>query len=100
MGKKDKDEKGEKGDKKKDAREPDPMTKVLATFRDPATCGWEDAWVGCEPTFQSEKSIRKWDKMAGLGHEGEDAYFKDDYMLGTQRDVAKAIEKRYASKKK
>ena len=36
---------------------PDPMTAVLATFRDPEATGFESAWVGMEPTFQSRKLI-------------------------------------------
>ena len=31
----------------------DPMTEVLSTFRDPAATGWEHAWVGMEPTFET-----------------------------------------------
>lgn len=74
------------------------MTSVLATFRQPTTTDWRDAWVGLEPTFQTEKSIKKWWKYADRGEAGEDAYFEDDYMLGTQREVAKAIVKRYRAR--
>jgi hypothetical protein len=88
-----------KGKKKDGAAVADPMTAVLATFRDPARTGWEDAWAGLEPTFQTAKSIRKWEKLAALGEAGEDAYFEDDYMLGTQREVAKAIAKKYRARR-
>mgnify|MGYP001386350588 CR=1 FL=1 len=73
----------------------DPMTEVLATYRDPTRGGFEDAWCGLEPTFQSEKSIKKWARYAAKGPAGEDAYFEDDYMLDTQREVARAIVRRY-----
>ena len=72
----------------------DPLTAVLATFRSPETTGWQDAWVGIEPTFQSKKSIAKWHAMAAE-EGGEDAYFKSDYMLGTQKKVAKGIAKKW-----
>ena len=72
----------------------DPMTEVLATFRRPDRTDFDDAWVGMEPTFQTKKSVRKWAKMGGTP-EGEDAYFKDEYMLGTQKKVARAIEDKY-----
>lgn len=90
-----------KGNGKKGAVaiERDPMTACLATFKDPSTADWDNAWVGLEPTFQTEKSIKKWWKLSDLGEAGEDAYFKDDYMLGTQREVAKMIAKKYRSKR-
>lgn len=81
------------------AVERDPMTSCLATFKDPSASDWNNAWVGLEPTFQTEKSIKKWWKLSALGEKGEDAYFKDDYMLGTQREVARAIARRYRSKR-
>jgi hypothetical protein len=100
--KKDKDEK-EKKDKKdkadKAAAPADPMAAVLDNVRDPLRTDWEDAWVGMEPTFQSKKSVEKWRQLAAEGKAGEDAYFKDPYMLGTQREVAKAIAKRYSSRR-
>src|SRR5689334_13632003 len=70
------------------------MTKVLATFRRPDTTGWDDAWVGVEPTFQSKKSVRKWTKLSQT-KKGEDEYFVDPYMRKTQRGVARAIVKSY-----
>src|SRR5262245_47108748 len=72
----------------------DPMTRVLSTFRLPEMTDFGNAWVGMEPTFQSAKSICKWRKMSATP-EGEDAYFKSRYMLGTQEKVAKAIKKKY-----
>jgi hypothetical protein len=72
----------------------DPLTAALGRFRDPTATGFADAWVGLEPTFQSRKSVRKWQRMAGEPG-GEDAYFLDPYMLRKQRKVARAIRKRY-----
>lgn len=74
----------------------DPMTMVLANYRNPEATDFGNAWVGMEPTFQSRKSIRKWVKMSAKPG-GEDAYFLDDYMLDTQKKVAKRIKKRYES---
>ncbi len=75
------------------------MTSVLATFRDSERTDFSNAWVGMEPTFQSKKSIRKWEKMSAK-EGGEDAYFLDKYMLKTQKAVAKTIRKRYRSARK
>jgi hypothetical protein len=77
----------------------DPMTAVLATFRRPDRPEWENAWVGIEPTFQSRKSVRKWERMSET-HAGEEAYFKDEYMLRTMREVADAIVERYRAKRR
>ena len=35
------------------ANQPDPMTPVLTTFRNPEATDFTDAWVGLEPTFQT-----------------------------------------------
>jgi hypothetical protein len=72
----------------------DPMTEVLADFRRQEATEFGHAWVGIEPTFQSEKSVRKWLTMSAESG-GEDAYFEGDYMLKTQKKVAKKIKKRY-----
>lgn len=77
----------------------DPMTAALASFRRRDRPGWDDAWVGMEPTFQSKKSVTKWGEMAEV-EGGEDAYFEDKYMLGKQRAVAKAIVKRHRARRK
>src|SRR6187397_2574014 len=77
----------------------DPMTEVLADFRRPEATDVDHAWVGMEPTFQSEKSVQKWQKMSAEPG-GEDAYFKDDYMLKTQKKVVKKIKKRYEEQRK
>jgi len=69
------------------------MISVLDTYRLPEKTGWEHAWVGLEPTFQSRKSIKKWHKM-GRVKDGENAYFVDKYMLRTQLEVARAIADR------
>lgn len=73
----------------------DPLTAVLADFRKNETTDFGHAWAGNEPTFQSKKSIKKWAKFAAKGEVGEDAYFHDDYMLKTQKRVAKRIEKSF-----
>jgi len=72
----------------------DPMTEVLADYRRQETTDFGHAWVGMEPTFQSRKSVQKWNKMSAEPG-GEDAYFEDDYMLGTQKKVARKIRKSY-----
>ncbi|MDQ6801050.1 MAG: hypothetical protein M3041_09460 [Acidobacteriota bacterium] len=70
-------------------------------FLDPTTSSFEDAWVGMEPTFQTAKSVKKWRKLSEE-EGGEDAYFLDEYMLGTLRKVARQIVKtwRKAERKK
>lgn len=72
----------------------DPLTAVLATYRRSDATDFADAWVGLEPTFQTKKSIRKWAKLSQTP-EGEEAYFKDDYMQKTARKVARSIQKKY-----
>ena len=78
---------------KKKTTEPDrgPVAGV-ATFFDPTKSSFDDAWVGMEPTFQSAKSVRKW-RVLSEKEGGEDAYFLDQYMLGTLRKVARQIVK-------
>src|SRR6185312_14720020 len=75
----------------------DPVTAVLSTFRDPLTTDFANAWVGMEPTFQTEKSVRSWNKLS-CTPKGEDRYFKNGYMPKTEKKVAKAIEKKYRAK--
>lgn len=70
------------------------MTLILDTYRRPEVTDFGNAWVGMEPTFQTAKSVRKWSKMAAKPG-GEDAYFQDNYMLNTQRKVARTIKQRY-----
>jgi hypothetical protein len=77
----------------------DPLTEVLADFRRQEATDFSHAWVGIEPTFQSKKSVQKWQKMSAESG-GEDAYFKDDYMLKTQKKVVKRIKKRYEEQRK
>jgi hypothetical protein len=71
----------------------DPMTEVLADCCRQEATDFGHAWVGMEPTFQSEKSVQKWKKMSAEPG-GEEAYFEDDYMLKTQKKVVKKIKKR------
>lgn len=77
----------------------DPLIKVLSRFRRTDTTSFDDAWAGMEPTFQSAKSVKKWRKMSEE-EGGEDAYFLDPYMLGTQKAVAESIVNRYRRKAK
>jgi hypothetical protein len=65
---------------------------ALERSLDPTSSSFDDAWVGMEPTFQSAKSVTKWSEMSAE-EGGEDAYFLDDYMLGTLRKVARQIVK-------
>src|SRR5262245_45346395 len=73
------------------------MTAVLATFRDPLTTDFANAWVGLEPTFQSRTSVDTWKRLSATP-KGEDRYFKTGYMLETEKKVAKAIKKKYRAK--
>ena len=73
--------------------------KALATVIDPTASGFDDAWVGMEPTFQSAKSVRKWRELSAE-EGGEDAYFLDHYMLGTLRKVARQIVKTWRKSEK
>lgn len=75
---------------------PDRMIRVLDRYRDPKATGFDQAWVGMEPTFQSAKSVRKWRKLSTTPS-GEDAYFHDGYMLKTEKKIAKAMKKHYES---
>jgi hypothetical protein len=75
------------------------MTQVLETYRRQDATDFASAWVGMEPTFQTEKSVRKWWKMSAEPG-GEDAYSLDGYMLKTQKEVAKAIKKSYQAQRR
>lgn len=77
----------------------DPWFDVLerATRRD--TSGFDDAWVGLEPTFSSVKAVKKWRKMSAK-EGGEDAYFEDRWMLKKAEAVGKRIVDLYAELQK
>ncbi len=77
----------------------DPMTEVLADCRRQEATEFGHAWVGMEPTFQSRKSVQKWNKMSAEPG-GEAAYFEDDYMLRTQKKVVRSIRQRYEEQRK
>jgi hypothetical protein len=77
---------------------PAAMERVLRACRDPAATEFAKAWVGLEPTFQSKKSVRKWDKLTAKPS-GDDVYFHNKYMLKTERKVAKAIKKRFRAQR-
>ena len=77
----------------------DPMTGVLARFRDQERTTFADAWVGLEPTFQTAKSVRKWEEMSSeSGRRGR--VLQDAYMLKTQKKVARTIHKRYEAQRR
>ena len=76
-----------------------PMTEVLGRFREPTETDWKNAWVGMEPTFQSEKSIKLWGEFSAK-EGGEDKYFEDKYMLDMERRVASEIVEKYEKKLK
>ena len=78
---------------------PDPMTDVLATFRQPTTTGFDNAWLGMEPTFQTRQSVAKWKKMSAV-EGGEDAYFETKYMLGVTKRAADGIKRAYQRARK
>jgi hypothetical protein len=80
----------------KRAAAPDPMTAVLATYRAPQAADFGDAWAGIEPTFSNAKAVRKWAEMSATT-EGEDLYFKDPWMLKTEKKIGKKIAERYAA---
>ncbi len=67
------------------------MTADLARAKNPSFTGWDDAWVGLEPTFQSKKSIKLYAKYS----DDEDAYFEHPYMVRTVRRISKHLVKKY-----
>ena len=77
----------------------DRMEAALLAVKARGNTGFDAAWAGFEPTFSSKKAVRKWVRMAA-DEGGEDAYFKDRYMLRTQRSVARDIRKEYRARRK
>ena len=75
------------------------MESALRSLKKRDAPGFASAWAGMEPTFSTKKAVRKWARMAAE-EGGEDAYFKDHYMLRTQRSVAQAIRKDYLARQK
>jgi hypothetical protein len=73
------------------------IPKAVTSYLDPETTDFAHAWVGMEPTFQTEKSVVLWRELAGT-QEGEDSYFENDYMLNTEKEVASAIARHYREK--
>lgn len=72
----------------------DPWFEALRRARRNDTQGFDDAWVGLEPTFSNAKAVRKWRKMS-VREGGEDAYFEDRWMRKKASSVGKAIVERY-----
>lgn len=91
---------GKKKDKDSDQQsDPLALTRVLTTYRLPDRTGFEDAWIGMEPTFQTKKSVKLWNKLSQKPG-GEDAYFKSKYMLKVQQKIACGIEDTYRARNK
>lgn len=89
-----------KRDKDSDLQsDPLALTRVLTTYRRPDRTGFEDAWIGMEPTFQTKKSVKLWNKLSEEPG-GEDAYFKSKYMLKVEQKVASGIEDTYRARNK
>ena len=97
MGKKGKDRKRE--EKGRGPSDYANMIGVLDTFRRQDRTGWKDAWIGIEPTFQSEKTVKFWKKMS-VDEAGEDKYFESNVMLRLERKVAQGIRDKYEEKRK
>lgn len=68
----------------------DSLTRVLATYRKPERQGFEDAWVGLEPTFQTRRSVKLYAEL----EDDDERYFVHPYMIGKIRAVARRIERR------
>lgn len=90
---------GKGGKSEKSAKSAQALAPLLARALDPLRVSFDDAWVGIEPTFQSKKCIKLYEK---LEHDegGEDAYFTHPYMTDKVKDVAKDIAKRFQKAKK
>lgn len=72
------------------------LAPQLARALDPERVSFDDAWVGIEPTFQSKKCIKLYEKL----EDDEDTYFAHPYMTEKVRAVAKDIGKRFHKAKK
>ncbi len=81
---------GDAGPRADDSR----MVAVLSTFHEPTTTGFDQAWIGMEPTFQSKRTVRLWEHLAAR-EGGEVDYFEHPYMLELQERIARRIVERY-----
>src|SRR5690606_10069381 len=72
----------------------DSLRDAMPSVHRPDETGFDSAWVGLEPTFATRKSVEKWRRMSRRSG-GEDAYFRDGYMLRLQKKVAKTIRRKY-----
>jgi hypothetical protein len=84
---------------KPESRAPDSLFAQLAQAKRSDTQGFNEAWVGLEPTFQSKKSVKKWAKLTAKAG-GEDRYFEDKYMLGTLREIGTELRRSYRERVK
>lgn len=75
------------------------LTAPLATCRDPLRTGFEDAWVGLEPTFTDARTARRWGELAE-DEDGEDRYFEDPKTLARLGAVAKRLVADYRRARK
>src|SRR3954469_1572287 len=63
---------------------------------DPLRTDLADAWIGLEPTFQTKKCIKLYEKY----EDDEDTYFAHPHMTETVRAVVDGIAKRFRRGKK
>lgn len=84
---------------KKHSARRDPLTPVLATYRQRDTSSFADAWLGMEPTFSSKKVVRLWQRLTAK-EGGEDRFFSDPALLKAQKRIAEGIAKRYRTLRK
>jgi hypothetical protein len=75
------------------------LAPQLARALDPARVSFDDAWVGLEPTFQSKKCIKLYEKLENE-EGGEDEYFTHPYMVDKVHSVTKDMAKRFKKAKK
>jgi len=66
----------------------------LTECRRPELQSFADAWVGMEPTFSNAKAIRKWQRLSSR-EGGEDAWFRDPWMLRKLHKVARRLRDSY-----
>lgn len=72
------------------------LAPLLARSIDPERTSIDDAWVGLEPTFQSKKCIKLYEKL----EDDEDAYFAHSHMTGMVHAVARDIGRAFGKGKR
>jgi hypothetical protein len=71
-----------------------PFTAALTEVGRADTTDFRHAWLGMEPTFTNRKTVKLWNKLSAT-EEMEDQFFEHRYILGMEKAVAKAMEKKY-----